>query len=445
MNDLSDKKCTAVLTNGTRCNRTVTQGTYHCGLHNDKAMKLRAKYKKIWNKIYNVEIENTSDISELMKSHAIMRKAFEARSKHRQYAFVPECHDDAHNYQFDLVQNKMNQCEKKLAILYQKSNRTIVPNDETESSDEENGEVLSRILQNGIVLVVFNSPKMMFPPNKTFSSKTALQIAPKNQTETRRLSKISKNRIHQTRIKLENEAMDRYIRVNKLVELYSKKDEIEKMDLADPILDNVWDMSNGKSKYEDKDLLVLATALDTVLFHLGRINYFSPDYYPKKCKYWDCNDYCESFTLTGLYCGIHPIDSILKHPALLVDLFFDYDKEDLIKLNDLLSNQKKKIQPILQDLELYYTLHGTQILFSPYSLAFNSVKQRMVLSQTAVEKLEPISKQFARDRIKKKLKNQSIRTPNKSAYRIGESQAQKQSQHNRRLRRHPNYSPTMKG
>ena len=37
----------------------------------------------------------------------MFNKAYNARMEHRKYAFVPECYDEGHDYQFVFIKNKI--------------------------------------------------------------------------------------------------------------------------------------------------------------------------------------------------------------------------------------------------------------------------------------------------------------------------------------------------
>ncbi len=60
----------------------------------------------------------TEKMAWLHKYYNILIKVYEARMKHRKYSLVPQCYDPGHNIQFELIKNKINECEHKLEELY---------------------------------------------------------------------------------------------------------------------------------------------------------------------------------------------------------------------------------------------------------------------------------------------------------------------------------------
>ena len=112
-------QCCAVVQNNKRCsNLSINPHMNHCSIHHDNAVKLYTQYKQICEVAYNLDINksinNMNDqIKHLMNCYVWLNKAFYARLKHRKYAFVPECYDKGHNIQFEMINEKLDVCEKK--------------------------------------------------------------------------------------------------------------------------------------------------------------------------------------------------------------------------------------------------------------------------------------------------------------------------------------------
>lgn len=50
--------------------------------------------------------------------HYAYFRAYQGRMEHRTYGLVPEYYDYGHNKQFDIIMNKINECEEQLRSLY---------------------------------------------------------------------------------------------------------------------------------------------------------------------------------------------------------------------------------------------------------------------------------------------------------------------------------------
>jgi len=115
--------CAVIETNGKkgRCPNRPLNGKYHCGLHHHKAQKMYSYYKKVCANVDNYDINAIDDVNQLMKIYSYYNQAYDARMKHRSYAFVEEMHDEGHNEQFNIIRQKIDDCERRLTLLYQRS------------------------------------------------------------------------------------------------------------------------------------------------------------------------------------------------------------------------------------------------------------------------------------------------------------------------------------
>lgn len=140
--DLSPSCCAPV--NGKRCEGTIVNGSKHCEIHYKTATKLYKEYKRICNIVEELDITPYSKdkttpeekVNHLLKCYNLLTKAYEARMKHRNYAFTFETRDRGHDYQFVLLSQKINCCEASLEALY-KSYKQTEENVKEENTDEE--------------------------------------------------------------------------------------------------------------------------------------------------------------------------------------------------------------------------------------------------------------------------------------------------------------------
>src|SRR5437868_14767322 len=113
------KQCCATTASGRCINCTVSMQSDHCYIHRNRSNKLYLQYKQICETAYNLNIDRSiSNVKERIKylteCHQIFVRAYNARLKHRHYAYVPECYDSGHNHQFKIIQDKINKCREKL-------------------------------------------------------------------------------------------------------------------------------------------------------------------------------------------------------------------------------------------------------------------------------------------------------------------------------------------
>lgn len=117
-------QCAAFFLKDTRCGGDVVGDSHHCEYHREKAKRLYLKYKKLDQKYEYLEnnpcvLDDVgSKIDYYIKLYDIYHKAYLAREKHRKYAFVPECYDEGHDYQFTKLNRNMDDCGKTLVGLF---------------------------------------------------------------------------------------------------------------------------------------------------------------------------------------------------------------------------------------------------------------------------------------------------------------------------------------
>jgi hypothetical protein len=117
-------QCCAIGYDNKRCGDLISNGSHHCDNHYPKAIKLYKTYKKICDVAYNLDLykifENQEEhIMYINECYDWLNKAYHARMAHRVYAFVPECYDEGHDFQFKFIQKKISICENILEKIYQ--------------------------------------------------------------------------------------------------------------------------------------------------------------------------------------------------------------------------------------------------------------------------------------------------------------------------------------
>lgn len=341
-------KCTAVSDSGSRCGNPVMLNSNHCAQHHLIAKKLYLKYKKICEIAYRYDIQNSSNILGLMKCYANLNKAFDARMAHRRYAFVPECHDIGHDYQFELIQNKIKLCEEKLAILYQEQSVKINSLDTSSDSDLNSNSNSN------------SSPKSD-PTNK------ANQINQINPNVPKKIKQFRKKR-DKSEIEI-NDYMDACIAENKM--LGEKKINF---------LVTIFDIVQSYTSYKIH-MSVFLVATYKIVAELASIKYFDKNFRPQKCACKECK---RNITyIIKLFCGcgcvIPKQGSVIPDDDLLIRYLLDIDDTSINKFHDSLITNKDKIQPIINDLAYEYETTNTHILLEKYELSFDDKADRLVL------------------------------------------------------------------
>jgi len=120
------EQCRAPGSNGKRCkNLVIDNNKLHCSQHYTKAVKLYNDYKKICKSAEGYDMDNvktlpsvSEKIKYLNKCYYIYTQIYDARMKHRDYAFIPEFYDYGHYLQFEIINKNINECEIHLQDLY---------------------------------------------------------------------------------------------------------------------------------------------------------------------------------------------------------------------------------------------------------------------------------------------------------------------------------------
>ena len=364
----SNNQCCAPTVDNKRCPNSVINGANHCKNHLVYAKGLYDKYKKICNIAYNLDIEKDihnveSHHNHLMQCYVWLNKAFTARMRHRKYAFVPECYDEGHNMQFEIIQKKIDVCEKKLMEIcpdiknentdtriqlyipdYQNYYRELILEDNTDS-DESNE----------------------FDDNDDFDMACTQQ-------------KISecKNKRGLMEREIDN-VMDKYMKENSLVLEWRSK-------IISFIFAYIEKLFESVPAFED-NAFVFCVAIHNLVRELHHARYFSKNYKPEKCVDCKCNNFISYYLRLGCGC-VFSNSTIPRYFNLM-------STETLKRFYEVLLLNKDKIKPFVNDLNFHYTLFDDNMLFMHMELVWNQEKQRLALSQAAGPPYEKRSKLLA--------------------------------------------------
>lgn len=355
----SNQCCANTLSNS-RCTNLTISGSSHCYLHRNKALNLYLKYKKFSDQADQLEIykkfDNIQDqINYVMDSYILLDKTFNARTKHRMYAFVPECYDDGHDYQLIKLTKLMDECERILSELYILESSVL---SETESSSESEEEAPSTVI-----------------------------ITIKEKVK----------QCHKSRLDREREIeiwINKYIEENKtLLE--------QKRLLAYKISTYITELFDD----DDIHIFVQFVILFTLAGRLRNIGYFEKTFKPDKCKHAGCN--CCVYYDVALGCGC-----IIQNNTL--EKYFTLSTEETLRLfyKTLLLN-KTKLLPLIEDVtELYYQ-YGDEVMFMKVHLEWDQIQKRLTLREGLFEKKISSPKTstiLANSRLKNKYLQQKLNT-----------------------------------
>lgn len=128
---MDNKQCHSLKEDKTRCANPTIGTSLHCPEHIKNAKKLYTKYKSVSEYIKSIDIhkhfDNDNEKVEYLKQyHSLLLETFFARFKHRYYTIAPECHDDGHNYQFVMLQNKLVECETAIKDMQIKHDKILL-------------------------------------------------------------------------------------------------------------------------------------------------------------------------------------------------------------------------------------------------------------------------------------------------------------------------------
>lgn len=338
----NSKQCCAILNNN-RCQNIVKNSSNHCEMHYGKAIKLYKKYKSICEVAYNLDLDKKitnlkENFKYLHKCYVWLNRAFNARLKHRRYAFVPECYDEGHNFQFKMLQEKIYQCEDKLYELYnnyEKVKETDSISEKNLSSEEDKSsyESLEKLID--------------YPQNIPKSIKTLRRDRLDNEKELLKL-------------------INYYIEENKKI--------IEtKNILVELIIKLLKSIAEQFIKINDDNEFYIFSGSYHLIYELWRNGYFEEDYEPEKCKECNCNSY-SMFNIT-LSCGC----SYSFNDA--TSYFNSFSQKSLKSFYEMTLRNINKIKPLLKDVSFYFKLYGHYSIFIDMGMTWNPNLKRLIIEQ----------------------------------------------------------------
>lgn len=354
MTTCGTNQCCANITNS-RCINLAINGSRHCELHRTKATSLYLKYKNFSNYIDTMNIHKHFDninkkINHVLNCYIMLNNAFDARLKHRKYAFVPECYDSGHDYQFIKLKEQITECEYLLDELYEQDNENT-----SESSSSLSGE------DNQNTLVIYKNGK----------SKRITELRLYREQQERDIESSVSKYIEDNKIILQRRSMLAYnisTCINKLYEGIDDNDDIH--------------------------LFVKWVTLFHLAWKLQEIGYFLKDFKPDRCKDITCGCYVPYNV--GLACGcIYDNNNVEKYANLS-------DENTLKLFYEILLLNKEKILPLIHDVVALYHKLGGSVLALKAHLVWNVEQKRLVLEPNTEKEPEKVSKIMASARLKNK-------------------------------------------
>jgi hypothetical protein len=358
---MCDNQCCAYSGNG-RCINNAVGSSNHCQVHRPKATKLYFKYKSLCEIVRELDLnkyyENIHDQYDyIMDCYCKLNKAYEARQKHRQYAFVPECYDDGHEYQFTKLNQQMEECEKILESLDLSNNdnndsNNDSSNDSSESCEEE--------------IVVKNNSKKIVHNYKQYRIKKEAEI---------------------------EALINHYINENKLI-----LRERDKLILL--ISDYVEKLYETADTEDEMSLFVKNISTYNLTHGLYESGYFNKQFKPDRCNDMLCGCYLDYDAVLGCAC-VRLNNSIYKYYHMLKEA-------TIIKYYEVILLNKNKLIPLLKDVMELYHKFGEGVIFLKVHLVWSPDLKRLKVEENLYEEPPKMSKVMSQTRLKNKYYQQRI-------------------------------------
>lgn len=334
-----ETQCCAVTFDNKRCTNETIHSSHHCEVHYPQAMKLYKKYKHYCDVAYNADLDakfqdSNDQVKYLMKCYNWLNLAYDSRLKHRKYAFVPECYDQGHDYQFQFIKEKLKKCEENMQEIYRSAKSKVrVKPVEIEIEEEEEKESWTEEI-----------------------------------TDKEKMKKFIKKK-QQKREETEEELFSKYIEENRVIIQRKEKCMFLVMENTFRILEDYMDIS------EDRHFFC-------IIFHhlcleLNGIGYFDPNFKPTWCR--DCNPGC-----TCNEPAKHEVHLCCKSAALTRSIreYFTHIHEESIKYYcEAIIRYEDKIRPLVEDLAKLYLLFGPKIAFMNVIFTWSPERKRITLIQ----------------------------------------------------------------
>jgi hypothetical protein len=380
-----DNQCSSNLQNK-RCTNKTLGNSLHCVLHHKKALSLYNKYKKLSEEVKKLDFNKVFDdmnnhITYLLSAYSLLNNTFDARMKHRTYAFAPECYDAGHDYQFIYLNKLINQCETILADCY---NKLIVPAIEEKITKTTKG------------------PKVAKPTKVTKAvTETIKECRQKRQQKQDEWDDYLNQYIEENQIILKRKYTMINLIVTQITKLYNEvyMERYEDINIGNNSIHDSYDsiensVENSTEDIEDDlsiPLFVQGMVLFQIVLELYHIDYFEKHYKPSQCAEPSCKCYIPYTNIrlmnkNDVGCGV------LEH-------YFNVVPEDVLKkFYEILLLQKNKITPLINDIYELYEKYYDNILFMNHA----KLKRLVFMEDTNQKQELSCSEIFAQSRLKNK-------------------------------------------
>jgi hypothetical protein len=373
----SVNQCCAISNFNRRCVNSVVNGSNHCELHRPKAKELYLAYKKLSDTVDKLDIhkgfeKRTERIKYVMKCYNLLNKTFDARFKHRKYAFVPECYDEGHDYQFIKLKQLMKECENILGELYS------IDFDNQDSEEKEDRLSDEEIYEEKIEEIPRRINKHI-RHRKNVENDTDIWINKYTQENQEILNK---------RVTLINHI----IKIS--LELMSRSSEIDEDD-EDEDEDDITESA-----------FVKCVIIYNLTYRLHNMGYLTKDnrgqplkgYVPNKCKC--CNGYEAVDLLLSCKC-IFENNTLLKYFSLPTI-------ESLTEFFRVLLYNKERILAVAEDIKYLYMIYEDNLLFQKLYLIWDPLKSRLAIQENPDSQMINPSKIMKLSRLNKKAYDHQI-------------------------------------
>ena len=355
--DCSLNRCCALdKITGSRCSNNCSGLSDHCENHRPDAVRLYNKYKKLHNQVdkldLNKKVRGTKNrIEYLMDCYVLLNKTYDARMTHREYAYVPECYDEGHDYQFTKLKKLISQCENMLSSLNDSFKESLVVYAKDEEDEEES---------------------FVEPVKNVYCNR--------KETIRAKIKRFNKHR---------NELED-------WIRKYNEENKVileRRFNYISLIVEHV------RSLYEEKDenLFLINVSIFNMARKLYSIGYFNGDFKANKCEQCNCGAYIPYDVRLICSCIVNN-NTIQK--------YFNLCTEDVLKFyHEILINNNDKIKPLVNDLKILYKKYEHGLFTIRLWLDWDPTENRLKLVEKYLPPQTKLSKLLAMNRRKNEVRH----------------------------------------
>lgn len=328
-----EKICTASTLNGRCTNFTLDKKCDHCIVHNETAVKLYLEYKEICkiadSKNINAKIKDPLKYMKYLHNcHIWLVKAYNARLRHRIYAYVPETVDYGHLEQYRILKQKIDLCQAKILEVNKLINKKVPNNIIEEDSEEDLESSVEDSPENPIIYEVREFQKKQKSDDAEFD-----KILQKNIKENEQIAKEK----------------------NKAVTLC--------MNLIKARID---------PKYNNYFVQI---GIFRTLVQMQNMDYFHPLYMPQPCENCSCGGYKPIQFKLGCPCFLEEAGdsvSFLNRCTIAID--------HLKMMCEIILYFPKKVYPMIKEFTECYKIHDNNLIKKLMMFVWEEDKNRLVLS-----------------------------------------------------------------